>query len=128
MRKLGKIKLKNKSGKLFMQFFCFSRFLSNIFFKIHCHWMKIFPFGVQEKCFLLSFQNHHNTSLAVCQKLQSTPDNSNLQGKSKKVRVIGSSKKIAESKVKNGFYYTVNILITFNCRNVKWKLKVTSRL
>ena len=27
--------------------------------------------------------------------IQSTPDNSNLQGKSKKVRVIGSSKKIA---------------------------------
>ena len=48
-----------------------------------------------------------------------TPDNSNLQGKSKKVRVIGSSKKIAESKVKNSFYCTVNILITFNCRNVK---------
>ena len=35
------------------------------------------------------------------------------------VRVIGSSKKIAESKVKNSFYCTVNILITFNCRNVK---------
>ena len=31
-------------------------------------------------------------------KLQSTLDNSNLQGKSKKVRVIGSSKKIAGSK------------------------------
>ena len=66
--------------------------------------------------------------------MQSTPDNSNLQGKSKKrfeltgVRVIGSSKKIAESKVKNSFHYTVNILITFNCRNVKWKLKDTSKL
>ena len=35
------------------------------------------------------------------------------------VRVIGSSKKIAESKVKNSFFCTVNILITFNCRNVK---------
>ena len=35
--------------------------------------------------------------------IQSTPDNSNLQGKSKKVRVIGSSKKIAESKVKTVF-------------------------
>ena len=44
---------------------------------------------------------------------ESTPDNSNLQGKQKKVRVIGSSKKIA------GFYRTVNILITFTCRNVK---------
>ena len=35
------------------------------------------------------------------------------------VRVIGSSKKIAESKVKNSFYCTVNILITSNCRNVE---------
>ena len=35
------------------------------------------------------------------------------------VRVIASSKKIAEIKVKNSFYCTVNILITFNCRNVK---------
>ena len=51
--------------------------------------------------------------------IQSTPDNSNLQGKSKKVRVIGSSKKIAGSKKKNSFNRTVNILITFNCRNVK---------
>ena len=50
--------------------------------------------------------------------IQSTPDNLNLQGKSKKVRVIGSSKKIAESKVKNSFYCTVNNLNTFNCRNV----------
>ena len=44
------------------------------------------------------------------------------------VQVIGSSKKIAESKVKNSFYCTVNILITFNCRNVKWKLEDTFRL
>ena len=35
--------------------------------------------------------------------LQSTPDNPNLQGKSKKVRVIGSSKKIAGSKEKKQF-------------------------
>ena len=35
--------------------------------------------------------------------IQSTPDNSNLQGKPKKVRVIGSSKKIAESKVMKQF-------------------------
>ena len=55
--------------------------------------------------------------------IQSTPDNSNLQGKSKKVWVIGNSEKIAGS-----FYCIVNILITFNCRNVKWKLKDTSRL
>ena len=44
------------------------------------------------------------------------------------VQVIGSSKKIVESKVKNSFYCTLNILITFNCRNVKWKLKDTFRL
>ena len=36
-------------------------------------------------------------------EVQSTPDNSNLQGKSKKVRVIGSSKKIAGSKEKTVF-------------------------
>ena len=36
--------------------------------------------------------------------MQSIPDNSNLQGKSaKKVRVIGSSKKVAESKAKTVF-------------------------
>ena len=33
----------------------------------------------------------------------SSPNNSNLQGKSKKVRVIGSSKKIAGSKEKTVF-------------------------
>ena len=47
-----------------------------------------------------------------------------FKGNRKKIRVIESSKKITESKVKNSFYYTVNIFITFNCRNVKWKLKI----
>ena len=47
----------------------------------------------------------------VTSLLQSTADNSNLQGKSKKVRVIGSLKKIAGS---NSFYCIVNILISFN--------------
>ena len=42
-----------------------------------------------------------------------------FKGNRKKVRVIGSPKKIGESKVTNSFYCTVNILITFNCRNVK---------
>ena len=46
-----------------------------------------------------------------------------FKGNRKKVWVIGSSKKIAESKVKKSFYCTVNILIKFNYRNVKWKLK-----
>ena len=50
----------------------------------------------------------------VTSLLQSTADNSNLQGKSKKVRVIGSLKKIAGSKEKNSFYCIVNILISFN--------------
>ena len=57
-----------------------------------------------------SWQEHaasHQTKLKPFTKLQSTPDNSNLQGKSKRVRVIGSSKKIAESKVKNSFYCTL---------------------
>ena len=42
-----------------------------------------------------------------------------FKGNRKKVQVIGSSMKVAESNVKNSFYCTVNILITFNCRNVK---------
>ena len=50
----------------------------------------------------------------VTSLLQSTADNSNLQGKSKKVRVIGSLKKIAGSKEENSFYCIVNILISFN--------------
>ena len=53
--------------------------------------------------------------------MQSTPDDSNLQGKSKKIRVIGTSKQIAGSKGKTSFYCAVNILITFNCKNVKLK-------
>ena len=56
-----------------------------------------------------------------------TPYNSNLQGKSKQVRVIGSLKKIAGGEKKNSFHCIVNILITFNYRNVKSKLKDTSR-
>ena len=51
--------------------------------------------------------------------LQSTPDNSNLQGKSKKGLSYREFKEIAESKVKKSFYCIVNILIKFNCRNVK---------
>ena len=40
-----------------------------------------------------SKQRYLNYKYDTCY-IQSTPDNSNLQGKSKKVRVIGSSKKI----------------------------------
>ena len=52
--------------------------------------------------------------------IQSTPDNSNLHGKSKKVRVIGSSKQMAGSKGKTSFYCTVNILIN----NYKMRLSI----
>ena len=48
-----------------------------------------------------------------------------LQGKSKKVRVIGSSKQIAGIKGKTSFRSTLNIFITFNSRNViseSWKI------
>ena len=68
---------------------------------------------------MISDQNCTVRSRVTTIIVQSTPDNSNLQGKWKKVRVIGSSKKIAGSKEKNSFYCTVNILITFNCRNVE---------
>ena len=49
-----------------------------------------------------------STSIHPCWSLilylrQSTPDNSNLQGKSKKVRVIGSLKEIAGSAGKTSF-------------------------
>ena len=69
----------------------------------------------------------------VTTTIQSIPDNSNLQGKSLKVRVIGSSnfrelEAIAGSKGKTSFYCTVNIFIIFNCTNVKRKMKDTSRL
>ena len=65
-----------------------------------------------------NFEREHFKKKGVF-TIQSTPDNSNLQKKSKKVRVIGRSKKISGSKKKNSFNCTVNILITFNCRNVK---------
>ena len=83
--------------------------------------------GTFGNCYIALYRNEYRV-VAKEMKIQSTSDNSNLQGKSKKVRVIGCSKKITESKVKNSFYCTVNILITFHCRNVKRKLKDTSRL
>ena len=42
--------------------------------------------------------------------VQSTPDNSNLQGKLKIVRVIGSSKKIPGSKKKTVFTFNNNVI------------------
>ena len=88
-----------------------------------------FPFVTSVLPFKLFCCVFVNLTRHQSEGIQSTLDNSNLQGKSKKVRVIGTSKKIAESKIKNSFYCTVNILITFNCSlNVKWKLKDTFRL
>ena len=75
----------------------------------------------KENCLLYLYQikrNNLHSSYANILKIfhlliQSTPDNSNLQGNAKKVRVIRSSKKIAGSKEKkNTFYCTVNISIT----------------
>ena len=56
--------------------------------------------------------------------VQWTPDNSNLQGKSKKVLVIGSSsyRELEENSREPGkkqFLLHSEHLITFNCRNVK---------
>ena len=56
-------------------------------------------------------------------QIQSTPDNLNLQGKWKKVQLIGSSNKMARSKKKTIVYCTVYILITFTCRNVNGNLR-----
>ena len=52
-------------------------------------------------------------------KYSRLPITRTFKGNRKKVRVVGRSNKIAERKVKISFYCTVNILITFNCRNVK---------
>ena len=57
--------------------------------------------------------------MIICVAYSRLPITRTFKGNRKKVRVNGSSKKIAESKVKKQFYCTVNILITFNCRNVK---------
>ena len=76
---------------------------------------------------------HTLQTINVTTTIQSTPDNSNLPGKTLKVRVIGSSsfrklEAIAGSKGKTSFYCTVNIFIIFNCTNDKRKMKDTSRL
>ena len=96
------------SGYLLIIFFLQFDFFS-------CFWTQ----SVTENCFEVLTYSISTGKLQNILQVQSTLHNSNLQGKSKNVRVIGSSKKIAGSKEKNSFYYTMNILITFNCRNVK---------
>ena len=50
--------------------------------------------GLHHYALLLSLLISMQKTKAKPLSIQSTPDNSNLQGKSKKVRVIGSSKQI----------------------------------
>ena len=76
---------------------------------------------------------HFWCSMTNCQLgARCTVDFRYLQGKSKKFRVIesssGSWKQRAGWKGKTSFYCTVNILITFNCRNVKLKWNGASRI
>ena len=57
--------------------------------------------------------------------LQSTLDNSNLQGKSKKVWFIRRSKQIARSKGKTGFYFTMTFFLSHlivEMWNENWKI------
>ena len=65
-----------------------------------------------------AFSSEQSILTAFC-KYSRLPITRTFKGNRKTFRVIGSSKKIAESKVKKSFYCTVNILITFHCRNVK---------
>ena len=69
--------------------------------KTNCKIIKSFPPTALSQCIALnpstcekSLSHQENWNLAI----QSTPDNSNLQGKLKKVRVIKSSQKVTESK------------------------------
>ena len=61
------------------------------------------------------FQIKRVRDIYLHNKYSRIPITRTFKGNRKKVPVIGSSKKIAESKVKNSFYCTVNIVITFNC-------------
>ena len=68
---------------------------------------------------LASCEPEENSAVFLFVYFSRLPITRTFKGNRKKVRVIGSSKKIAKSNVKNSFYCTVNILITFNCTNVK---------
>ena len=58
----------------------------------------------EHRGFSIGLFNHEIPNKAtVLSDIQSTPDNSNLQGKSKKGSSYWESKKIAESKVKKQF-------------------------
>ena len=76
-------------------------------------------FALLEQLFTL--MNYRNGDIAYCncKNYSQLPITQTVKGNRTKVRVIGSSKKIAGSKERNSCYCIVNILITFNCRNVK---------
>ena len=66
----------------------------------------------------LKWQRTHRLSWEI---IRSTPDNSNLQGKSEKSRMIGSPKQIVGRKGKTSFYCPVNILIV-EMLSENWKI------
>ena len=72
-------------------------------------WKNVIPKFIK-LCKEMPFERHKYSLLPITHT---------FKGNRKKVRVIASSKKIAEINLKNSFYCTMNILITFNCRNVK---------
>ena len=72
-------------------------------------WKNVIPKFIK-LCKEMPFERHKYSLLPITRT---------FKGNRKKVRVIASSKKIAEINLKNSFYCTMNILITFNCRNVK---------
>ena len=95
--------------------------------------LEVLSFFDRERALPLSLKKHRvsqneasryvyvfeNTRKILKVKYSRLPITRTFKRNRKKVPVIGSSKKIAESMVKNSFYCTVNILSTFNCRNVK---------
>ena len=86
----------------------FSKHLKQIWF--------VLSGGLKNRCRKASLYLFEDLSMGRYSRL---PITRTFEGNRKNVRVIGISKKIAESKVKNSFYCTVNILVTFNCRNVQ---------
>ena len=105
----------------------FSFFLPLLYYGNRFAVVSFFQCSLSTWSFLFRLHRNHPTERDVFFKYSRLPITKTFKGNRKKVRVIVSWKKIAEIKVKNSFNCTVNILINFNCRNVKWKLKDTSR-
>jgi len=76
----------------------------------HLQFLSVLVLPRRRTCLTVSLQEAprvEGRGVRLLFPIQSTPDNSNLQGKSKKVRVIRSSKKIAGSKEKKKTVFTV---------------------